>query len=229
MIIVIFCCSSSSSGVFIDFFAPWCPPCMSLLPEFRKASTLIGGQITFGTVSSSNSLIVIILQNLSSYKSITVSDGGVVIWYYVLFSGGIIKSYSSGNRSVPCHQRMFSKVMIYIVAVYHAIEGCFPSNDLHIAAGGLYNPRPLVQPTRSPRVSHHRLLQQQQVWMIVMIKVNKMRMVKDKWWSRMPMFRPHKYEGGHRARDLADFVEDILRPVVVPLTVSDNVIAMTWH
>jgi len=42
--------SSSSSGVFIDFFAPWCPPCMSLLPEFRKASTLIGGQITFGTV-----------------------------------------------------------------------------------------------------------------------------------------------------------------------------------
>ena len=43
----------------------------------------------------------------------------------------------------------------------------------------------------------------------------------------MPMFRPHKYEGGHRARDLADFVEDILRPVVLPLTVSDNVIAMT--
>ena len=25
---------------------------MSLLPEFRKASTLIGGQITFGTVNS---------------------------------------------------------------------------------------------------------------------------------------------------------------------------------
>ena len=211
MIIVIFCCSSSSSGVFIDFFAPWCPPCMSLLPEFRKASTLIGGQITFGTVSSSNSLIVIILQNLSSYKSITVSDGGVVIWYYVLFSGGIVKSYSSGNRSVPCHRRMFSKVIIYITA------------------GGLYDPRPLVQPTRSPRVSHHRLLQQQQVWMIVMIKVNKMRMVKDRYWSRMLMFRPHKYEGGHRARDLADFVEDILRPVVLPLTVSDNVIAMTWH
>ena len=35
------------------------------------------------------------------------------------------------------------------------------------------------------------------------------------------MFRPHKYEGGHQAQDLADFVEDILRPVVVTLTVSD--------
>ena len=34
------------------------------------------------------------------------------------------------------------------------------------------------------------------------------------------IFRPHKYEGGHHARDMADFVEDILRPVVVPLTVS---------
>jgi len=39
-----------NSGVFVDFFAPWCPPCMSLLPEFRKASTFIGGSITFGTI-----------------------------------------------------------------------------------------------------------------------------------------------------------------------------------
>ena len=61
------------------------------------------------------------------------------------------------------YRRMFPKVIIYIVA------------------GGLYNPRPLVQPTWSPRVSHHRILQQQQVWMMVVIKDNKMRMVKDKW------------------------------------------------
>ena len=33
---------------------------------------------------------------------------------------------------------------------------------------------------------------------------------------------PHKYSGGHHARDLADFVEDILRPVVLPLTVSQT-------
>jgi len=41
---------TSGGHVFIDFFAPWCPPCMRLLPEFRKASSMIGGSITFGTV-----------------------------------------------------------------------------------------------------------------------------------------------------------------------------------
>ena len=79
-IIFYFYFSANNAGVFVDFFAPWfvlfpiiphhtywswiwsffkvpamfflrCPPCMGLLPEFRKASTLIGGQITFGTVS----------------------------------------------------------------------------------------------------------------------------------------------------------------------------------
>ena len=39
-----------NNHVFVDFFAPWCPPCMQLLPEFRKASSLIGGSIVFGSV-----------------------------------------------------------------------------------------------------------------------------------------------------------------------------------
>lgn len=41
---------SSPSGVFVDFFAPWCPPCLNLLPEFRKASINVGGSVVFGTV-----------------------------------------------------------------------------------------------------------------------------------------------------------------------------------
>ena len=40
-----------SKNYFIDFFAPWCPPCMKLLPEWRKAGRQIGDTIAkFGTV-----------------------------------------------------------------------------------------------------------------------------------------------------------------------------------
>ena len=41
---------TSGRPVVIDFFAPWCPPCMNFLPEFRKASTVIGGQVSFGSL-----------------------------------------------------------------------------------------------------------------------------------------------------------------------------------
>ena len=37
---------TSGQPVIIDFFAPWCPPCMNFLPDFRKASTIIGGQVS---------------------------------------------------------------------------------------------------------------------------------------------------------------------------------------
>lgn len=40
----------SGGAWFIDFYAPWCPPCMRLLPEFRKASRMFDESVRFGTV-----------------------------------------------------------------------------------------------------------------------------------------------------------------------------------
>lgn len=34
----------------VDFFAPWCPPCRALLPELRKTSKQLVGQLKFGTL-----------------------------------------------------------------------------------------------------------------------------------------------------------------------------------
>lgn len=41
--------TGGGSAWFIDFYAPWCPPCMRLLPEFRKASKMFES-VRFGTV-----------------------------------------------------------------------------------------------------------------------------------------------------------------------------------
>ncbi|CAF0808672.1 unnamed protein product [Adineta steineri] len=41
---------TDSKPFIIDFFSPFCPPCMHLLPEFRKASKRVNDQVNFGTV-----------------------------------------------------------------------------------------------------------------------------------------------------------------------------------
>lgn len=38
------------SAWFVDFYAPWCPPCMQLLPELRKASRMFEDTVNFGTI-----------------------------------------------------------------------------------------------------------------------------------------------------------------------------------
>lgn len=58
-----------SSAIFVDFFAPWCPPCLNLLPEFRKASLNIGGNIMFGTVDCTVHTAVCNRYNIRSYPT----------------------------------------------------------------------------------------------------------------------------------------------------------------
>lgn len=60
---------SLSQFTIIDFFAPWCPPCMRLLPEFRKASKLMGGQVRFATVDCTTQQSLCHQHNVQSYPT----------------------------------------------------------------------------------------------------------------------------------------------------------------
>jgi len=55
---------------FIDFFAPWCPPCMKLLPEWRKAGKQIGDRVAkFGTVDCTTHRQLCQDYNIKSYPT----------------------------------------------------------------------------------------------------------------------------------------------------------------
>ncbi|XP_029641498.1 dnaJ homolog subfamily C member 10 [Octopus sinensis] len=54
---------------FVDFFAPWCPPCMRLLPEFRKASKSYGKTISFGSVDCTVHQGLCTQYNIRSYPT----------------------------------------------------------------------------------------------------------------------------------------------------------------
>ncbi|KAL3855342.1 hypothetical protein ACJMK2_014558 [Sinanodonta woodiana] len=60
---------SSSQTWFIDFFAPWCPPCMKLLPEFRKAAKNYGEVVNFGTVDCATHVDLCRMHNIHSYPT----------------------------------------------------------------------------------------------------------------------------------------------------------------
>lgn len=70
--------SSTFKGVFeshspwlVDFFAPWCPPCMRALPELRKTSRLLHN-VRFATVDCVAHTSVCQAQGISSYPSMVL-------------------------------------------------------------------------------------------------------------------------------------------------------------
>ncbi|KAI8496605.1 DnaJ sub C member 10 [Branchiostoma belcheri] len=54
---------------FVDFFAPWCPPCRMLLPEWRKASRSLDGTVSFGTVDCTIHNVLCNKMNIHSYPT----------------------------------------------------------------------------------------------------------------------------------------------------------------
>ncbi|XP_066991442.2 dnaJ homolog subfamily C member 10 [Anabrus simplex] len=60
---------SSGGAWFVDFYAPWCPPCMRLLPEFRKASRHFDSAVNFGTIDCTVHINLCRQYNIRSYPT----------------------------------------------------------------------------------------------------------------------------------------------------------------
>lgn len=73
---------SSSALWFIDFFAPWCPPCMRLLPEFRKAAKNYGFGVNFGTVDCTIHAELCKNYNVRSYPTTILYNQSVPHQYH---------------------------------------------------------------------------------------------------------------------------------------------------
>jgi len=62
--------TDTENNWYIDFFTPWCPPCMKLLPEWRKAGNRIGDKIAyFGTVDCTLHTQLCSNYNIRSYPT----------------------------------------------------------------------------------------------------------------------------------------------------------------
>ncbi|CAF0707832.1 unnamed protein product, partial [Brachionus calyciflorus] len=71
------------TAFFVDFFAPWCPPCMNLLPEFRKSSQLEGSKSTlFGTIDCTINTQICEKFNIRSYPTTILYNNSIPNLYH---------------------------------------------------------------------------------------------------------------------------------------------------
>ncbi|CAF0886173.1 unnamed protein product [Didymodactylos carnosus] len=77
----------------IDYFSPYCPPCLQLLPEFRKVSKKIGDQINFGTVDCTIHNFLCQEQNIHSYPTTIVYNQSTPHQFHGQYSEQAIMNY----------------------------------------------------------------------------------------------------------------------------------------
>ncbi|KAJ8320691.1 hypothetical protein KUTeg_002278 [Tegillarca granosa] len=92
---------NSKEPWFIDFFAPWCPPCMRLLPEFRKAAKNFGNVIHFGTVDCTIHQQLCRMYNIRSYPTTILYNRSVPHQYHGHHSASNMVEFIQDTLSPP--------------------------------------------------------------------------------------------------------------------------------
>ena len=71
----------------IDFWAPWCSPCKTMLPRFRRVASVYKGKVAFGRI------------NIQNYKSCSEKFGIMGIPHLIIFKKGKKISSSTGLKT----------------------------------------------------------------------------------------------------------------------------------
>ncbi|CAH1790318.1 unnamed protein product [Owenia fusiformis] len=91
---------NSKDPWFVDFYAPWCPPCMRLLPEFRKTSKHFD-DVSFGTVDCTVHQGLCNKYNIRSYPTTILFNQSVPHQYHGHHSVNGIKEFIEDTLKPP--------------------------------------------------------------------------------------------------------------------------------
>ncbi|CAG02636.1 unnamed protein product, partial [Tetraodon nigroviridis] len=71
----------------VDFYAPWCGPCQALMPEWRRMSRLLSGQVLVGSVDCQLYQSLCQSQNVRAYPEIRLYSSNTKPDRYMSYNG----------------------------------------------------------------------------------------------------------------------------------------------
>nr|XP_023014480.1 dnaJ homolog subfamily C member 10-like [Leptinotarsa decemlineata] len=85
---------NEGSPWFIDWYAPWCPPCRNLLPELRKASQNFDSEkVQFGTVDCTLHRNLCVEQSITSYPTTVLYNNSQTHRFHGLLDANTITEF----------------------------------------------------------------------------------------------------------------------------------------